>query len=76
MSNYLDQRRHLDALFFVDSAVSLVFGAVALLTPHGILQKFIGGSEFGVWLSKIRYITIISYSIITHTLFICSLIQS
>ncbi len=45
MSNHLDQRRTLDFLFLFDSAASLLLGAVALLTPHGLLQKVVGGGE-------------------------------
>lgn len=43
MSNHLDRRRHLDLLFLVDAAVSLLFGTVALLAPHGLLQRIVGG---------------------------------
>jgi hypothetical protein len=45
MANHLDQRRHLDSLFLVDAAASLLFGAVALLTPHGLFLKYFGGGE-------------------------------
>ena len=44
MATHQDQRRHLDLLFLIDSVASLAFGAVALLTPHGLVQK-IGGGE-------------------------------
>ena len=42
MVNQQDQRQHLDLLFLFDSVVSLAFGVIALLSPHGLLQK-IGG---------------------------------
>ena len=45
MVNHQDQRRHLDLLFLIDSIVSLVFGAAALLLPHGLLQKVGGGKS-------------------------------
>ncbi|KAL3809306.1 hypothetical protein ACHAXA_009430 [Cyclostephanos tholiformis] len=45
MANHLDQRRHLDLLFLLDAAVSLLFGTVALLTPHGLLVKLVDGGE-------------------------------
>jgi hypothetical protein len=44
MVGHQDQRRRLDLLFLIDSVVSLAFGAAALLSPHGLLQK-IGGGE-------------------------------
>jgi len=45
MSNHRDHRRTLDLLFLFDSGASLVLGAVALLTPHGLLKKIVGGGE-------------------------------
>ena len=66
----------MDALFFVDSAVSLIFGAISLLTPHGILQKFIGGSELvcvAVACSAICVIHIALSLIIFFTISDCSL---
>jgi len=47
-NNHLDQRRQLDLLFFIDATVSLVFGLVSLLTPHGILQSVIRGYNHDV----------------------------
>lgn len=41
--NHLDQRQHLDLLFLIDAIVSFLFGTVALLTPHGLLQRIVGG---------------------------------
>jgi len=43
MVNQQDQRQHLDLLFLFDSVVSLAFGVIALLSPHGLLQKIGGG---------------------------------
>lgn len=45
MTNQMDHRRYLDLLFSVDALFSLAFGVVALLTPHGIIQR-IGGGEY------------------------------
>ena len=45
MANHFAQRRNLDSLLLFDAAASLLLGAVALLTPHGLLQKFVGGGE-------------------------------
>mmetsp|Transcript_17635 Transcript_17635/g.27220 ORF Transcript_17635/g.27220 Transcript_17635/m.27220 type:complete len:150 (-) Transcript_17635:382-831(-) len=40
---YNDIRKELDQLFAVDAGASLLFGALALLSPHGILTKLSGG---------------------------------
>jgi hypothetical protein len=46
MSNHrIDHRQTLDLLFLFDSAASFVLGVIALLTPHGLLQKIVGGGE-------------------------------
>ena len=37
-----DVRARLDQLFAFDAAASLVFGVIAIGTPHGLLQKFVG----------------------------------
>ena len=41
--NTNNARQQLDRLFAFDAAVSVVFGVIALMTPHGILTKMSGG---------------------------------
>ena len=36
-------REQLDRLFAVDAAASVIFGALALLAPHGVLTSLSGG---------------------------------
>jgi len=45
MANHLAERCHLDLLFLVDAFISVFFGTAALLTPHGIFQKILGGGK-------------------------------
>ncbi|KAL7435293.1 hypothetical protein ACHAXM_004625 [Skeletonema potamos] len=45
MTNHMDHRRYLDFLFFADAIVSLAFGVIAILTPHGIIRS-LGGGEY------------------------------
>ena len=37
-------RKQLDNLLYFDSLLSVIFGAISLLTPHGFLAKINGGS--------------------------------
>mmetsp|Transcript_2651 Transcript_2651/g.3904 ORF Transcript_2651/g.3904 Transcript_2651/m.3904 type:complete len:148 (-) Transcript_2651:674-1117(-) len=41
--NHGQQRRHLDFLLLFDAISSFLFGTVALVTPHGLLQRIVGG---------------------------------
>lgn len=43
MNPHGSARKQLDQLFAVDAGCSLVFGVLALLTPHGILTAMSGG---------------------------------
>ena len=36
-------RQHLDKLFLLDAIVSLLFGGISLLAPHGFIQALSGG---------------------------------
>lgn len=45
MTNHMDHRRYLDFLFFADAIVSLAFGVIAILTPHGTIRS-LGGGEY------------------------------
>ena len=45
MTNHMDHRRYLDFIFLLDAAFSLLFGVLALLTPHGLIQR-LGGGEY------------------------------
>ena len=44
MATHQEQRRQLDLIFLFDAVVSVLFGAAALLTPHGLLKFIVGGT--------------------------------
>ena len=55
MANHKDQRQQLDLLFAADAAVSFAFGTAALVSPHGLLQKILGGEGYVQYVMPMMY---------------------
>ena len=40
LNNAADARNRLDSLFFADAVISIGFGILTILAPHGVIARF------------------------------------